>query len=514
MEERKKYRGYLLSILFFFTLVRLLYIGTIPISPDEAYYWSWSQKPAISYFDQPGMVAWVNWLFNHLPGAPNEFTVRLPAVILMFFTGLFSFATYLEFSHKPKPAFFLAVGLNFIPIYFLSGLTMLHDTVLIFFLAGFYYFVLRLINQPALKNWLGLGIFLLASLYSKLNALWVGVGLAGYLVFTRPGRGYLKTPGPWLAGAINLFGFAPVLWWNYKNNFPHLLAIRQLTDSGKITLIKALKHLGEYLGSQFGVYSPLVMLGIILSVLYALKSLKKTQREKIPVLLFLSLPAQIYFLLLCIRSEVFGNWSLVGYFPLILLFCYFCFEEKKPLLTKKYYHLAIGLSALLCLGLAVEAKYRFARALSWELKEKFHLERPLDWRLDQELEGWNELVQAVEKHRKPDEALSSRRYQIASVLQFYLAEHPEVVVISAGHKKSQFNLWHHPRELAGKNVLYVDAKPMPHQVKKRFSRVIDLEAPLKIYRQGKLIKVFYLQRGINYHPKNPRIDKLNRKSLK
>jgi len=41
------------------TLIRFILIDIIPLGDAEAYYYSWSLHPAFSYFDHPGMVAWM-----------------------------------------------------------------------------------------------------------------------------------------------------------------------------------------------------------------------------------------------------------------------------------------------------------------------------------------------------------------------------------------------------------------------------------------------------------------------
>ncbi len=41
-----------------FPLLRLLLAVTTPLLPQEAYYWSWSLHPALSYFDHPPLVSW------------------------------------------------------------------------------------------------------------------------------------------------------------------------------------------------------------------------------------------------------------------------------------------------------------------------------------------------------------------------------------------------------------------------------------------------------------------------
>ena len=38
---------------------RILVAATVGLSPDEAYYWTWSQELAAGYHDHPPAVAWL-----------------------------------------------------------------------------------------------------------------------------------------------------------------------------------------------------------------------------------------------------------------------------------------------------------------------------------------------------------------------------------------------------------------------------------------------------------------------
>ena len=73
-------------------LVRVLVSAVFPLSSDEAYHWEWSRHPAAGYYDHPGMTAYVIWLSTHLFGRSTEFTVRLPALVLLTATAVVCYA--------------------------------------------------------------------------------------------------------------------------------------------------------------------------------------------------------------------------------------------------------------------------------------------------------------------------------------------------------------------------------------------------------------------------------------
>ena len=63
------------------TFFRLLVIGKIGITVDEAHYWVYSKFLDLSYYDHPPMIGYIIKLFTDIFGT-NEFAVRLPSVII------------------------------------------------------------------------------------------------------------------------------------------------------------------------------------------------------------------------------------------------------------------------------------------------------------------------------------------------------------------------------------------------------------------------------------------------
>lgn len=76
----------ILRIWWISLIFKLVLAAIIPLCPDEAYYWVWSKHLQLSYYDHPGMIAWlfkVGSLFEFLGNG-----VRWPIVILGHLTVL------------------------------------------------------------------------------------------------------------------------------------------------------------------------------------------------------------------------------------------------------------------------------------------------------------------------------------------------------------------------------------------------------------------------------------------
>src|SRR5262245_15573697 len=67
------------------TILRGIFITTIELRVDEAYYWTWSKEDVISYLDHPPMIAWLIRLSTSVLGDTN-FGVRFPGLLAMSLT--------------------------------------------------------------------------------------------------------------------------------------------------------------------------------------------------------------------------------------------------------------------------------------------------------------------------------------------------------------------------------------------------------------------------------------------
>ena len=156
-----------IGILF---VLKLIYLFFIPITPQEAYYWYYSQNPDLSYFDHPPMAAYSIWLGTNLFG-DNIFGVKFMAVIWYMLTNLLLYKTVSRFvehflteRNKYSLAFLTIILYNLTLFAHIYSITIVPDTPLIFFwLLVIYAVQERIITDN--KNWwllagaaLGLGL--------------------------------------------------------------------------------------------------------------------------------------------------------------------------------------------------------------------------------------------------------------------------------------------------------------------------------------------------------------------
>ncbi len=80
MASTSRQRLLALGVLLLGAAVQLGVSSRWDLLADEAYYAVWAAHPALGYFDQPPLVAWVLWVVRNGPGDIDLF-VRLPAVL-------------------------------------------------------------------------------------------------------------------------------------------------------------------------------------------------------------------------------------------------------------------------------------------------------------------------------------------------------------------------------------------------------------------------------------------------
>ncbi len=156
-DAEEKSRAVALGLVLYAVALRLLYMGSVELLPEETYYWNYSRHLDIGYLDHPPMVAWLIRLGTGVFGQ-TEFGVRAGAlccaVVASFFTyrltrNLFGDAAAVR-------ALLLAQAL---PYFFLSGFLITPDA-------------------PLTAAWAALLYFLERSLIADRAAAWWGVGLA------------------------------------------------------------------------------------------------------------------------------------------------------------------------------------------------------------------------------------------------------------------------------------------------------------------------------------------------
>lgn len=191
----------------------------VGIHPDEAYYWVWSERLQWGYLDHPPMVAWAIRLFTSIFGDSGA-VIRMPSVSAWWIAMLVVYLIARDYYRAHSSAGVLAV-LVFAsaPIFQIGFHTVTPDAPLLLFTALAYYFVYRAVVYKHPYLWLAAGIATGLALLSKYTAVLLPLAIFLALIFNDDGRQKLKTLWPWVAMAMAIIIFLPVVVWNYNHDW-------------------------------------------------------------------------------------------------------------------------------------------------------------------------------------------------------------------------------------------------------------------------------------------------------
>ena len=229
--------------------------------PDEAYYWLWSKKMSLSYFDHPPLVSWAQALLSSF--FDNKYFVirALPLFSLgIVLTTLMVWQKYIsikyDFGARLKNiVLFLAFPINAI---FFSISFPDYMLITLLFLSSFCTFIF--FHRNKIHFWyLAVLLFSLA-LLTKYNAVLFGLGFFIYILYYKK---EIKSPsyGHIVASIFIIFLIqTPVLFWNLENDFASVsFHLSERLDNGK-DLTKILKNTLSFLLGVFIAFSPIFIL--------------------------------------------------------------------------------------------------------------------------------------------------------------------------------------------------------------------------------------------------------------
>ena len=206
------------------TAIRLALLSATQLSPDEAYYWMWSQRPALSYFSKGPGVAFFIRSSTAIFG-DNEFGVRFWSPLLAAGTSLLLYY-FAQRLFSATAGFWTVVALNVTPIFNLGSLVMTIDPLSIFFwVAAFYTFWLALERTPRFSWWwpftgLLIGLGFLCKFTNALELISIVLVL---LLVPRLRREFVR-PNLYLLLFVFALCTLPPIVWNSATRLDHARA--------------------------------------------------------------------------------------------------------------------------------------------------------------------------------------------------------------------------------------------------------------------------------------------------
>lgn len=435
------------------TAFRLWYVNYVELVPDEAYFWAWSKHFALSYRDKGPLVAWTIALGTNLFG-DTVFGVRFFAVLLSAGTAfqLFRLAQRL---YDDRTALWCLVLAAVIPMFAVGSILMTIDPLSLFFWAWGTNLAWSAYETGRMRYWallgLAVGIGFLAKFVNAVQLL----GVVLFLGWSKPHRRYLfsrQSLAMLVAFAVSSF---PVFWWNVQTGWLHFSALRERGGLEHSFGIHPWEFV-QYLGGILVAVSPPIMAGMFVAAVGLWRS--QGDAARVQHLLSQFLPVQVMYLVLGLNNRGEPNWispSLVTGIVMLVVFW-------RPLIARST---AWRCAAGFALGLTLVATVFLHTIVFLRLPLKYD---PLN-----RAEGWSDFARHVEQARQQSHAdlLIGNNRVPASMMQFYLPDHPTTYVRPEAYGKSQFTLWPNYTVTHGTTALYVTlGRPkLPAAVMQSFS---------------------------------------------
>ena len=483
-------------------LVRLALATTIPLFPDEAYYWDWSRHLAAGYFDHPPAIALLiragTALFGNTP-----LGVRAGAVLAGIVTTVATMVIAVRLDAAPvghgdvdvreseyDGAARAALLMLVIPGALIGFVLATPDAALLAAAALTLASLERVVASPpgsraALGWWCAAGLTLGIAFCSKYTAVLLPLGVLIAMVSRRDLRHRLAEPGPYVGTLISLIVFAPNLVWNSRHEW--ISFTFQLHHGLGQTHGTLLGREFALVGGQLALVSPVIAGVAVIAVARSLRAMSDARRYLLAVI---ATTVIAFFALSALRRPVEPNWpvlALVAALPLLA-------TMHSVGGMRKWFNGGVLLAAALTLLVAVQAVSRV-----------FHVAPRRD--PISRAHGWSDLAHAVSNARSRAAGcrviwMAADRYQDAAELAFTLPGRPGVFALNLGGRPNQYDLWPSLYSVASSTdcaLIVVDDGPAGERVVRNFgaeSAAIAGDALLKWNGEVVGRRSVWLVRGI------------------
>lgn len=469
----------------------------VPPAPDECYYWEWSRRPALGYYDQGPMIAWLIWLGRALAG-DTPLGLRLPSIVAAALSNVLVYAIARRMA-GPGAGRLAVLMLSATPLAMAGGFMATYDVPLALCWLGCIWFSLLAVEGGQRRHWAALGVCFGLGMLSKHTMALYPLCLLGALASWRPGRSWLTRPEPYLALALGLAVYAPNLAWQHGHGWATVRHLAHL--SGAVSDSTAVRRIGDLLGSQAGVLTPLLFLGMLWASTRATGKGRAVGGFAWPLVAAASWPVLAFFILMAARSKVQANWPLCAW--LSLAPAYAALVVRSGGRARGFAATAVTVAALLSLLIALPRQ-----------RVQAGIRIPWKWDQTRKMQGGPQIAAAVQAVRR-EMARGGRRvavagttYDAAARLAFYLPYQPRTVCLFLGTRINAYTDWNAEGGLTpGSDAVVLDGLPAwdPNHPKLQrvFRRVEMVRKPILVMYEGVYpdpVDTLYIYKCYGYRP--------------
>lgn len=211
-------------VLFFLILLfRAFFSWKVPLIDDEAYHWSWTHNIMLSYYDHPGMIAWLETLSLGIFG-PTYWGVRFPSFLCFELTVFVSYRLAKDLFGEVA-SLVTGIMLLFSPLWGFGGYVASPETpFMLCFVLSVWIFWQGVRPDHSrwsiAKTWIWLGLTMGLGLNSKFIIALLAPGFGLHLLLSQEHRKTLLTRWPWLGALLATVISTPIFLWNLQYDWP------------------------------------------------------------------------------------------------------------------------------------------------------------------------------------------------------------------------------------------------------------------------------------------------------
>ena len=443
----KEHKTFLYFIIFV-AVIRLLLASQVGLGVDEAHYVLYGKYLALSYFDHPPLVGWVEYVFTSIFG-DGEFGARVPAILIGFFVSIFIYKLIYDINKSQKEAFIAVLALHASFLFNALFIMLMPDTLLFLLVLPIIFIVIKLEKTNTLSMWISLGILLGLAGLSKYTAVLFVVPIVLYFIIKKRYK-LFYTPKIIPAVLIALFIISPVIIWNIQNDWisftyqsQHVVGAKSINWDGFLTSI----------GAQFGAYNPFL---VPLAYFGLFKSLK-SKNDTIFLTALFGLTLISFFTYASLYKTALPHWSALFYMLFIPLGVYYMQEYKR------YVKFAIGFGLILSTIAYGELAFKFIPQKDYQS-------------LHRDIYGWDEILKkANDKIKDPNkQAIAVTNWTLASRAIYYNRNYKSKIFL-IDNRYDQFDIWQKDNPI-GKDIIVINTHFFKKDIAKfmRCDEVIQL----------------------------------------
>jgi len=435
-----------LILLFAVSLFNIIYNFYIPIHPDEAYYWYWSQRLELGYFDHPPMIAYLIRLATLF--SDHVLFIRLVAVLSVVISSIFIYLLTKKISDEKTALIASTIYLS-LPVIQASYSIATPDSPLLIFWSGAVYFAYLALFEKKVKFIYLTGLFLGLALVSKLTAILL-IGMIGLFILLKK-RELLFSLHTWAAFALTFLLFGGVLYWNSQHEW--ISFTFQYTHGSSKDFAVSMKYLQEYLLGLVFLITPLFF---ILSCYILAKKGASGYSDAEKYLLFITFFIVLFFGYKALYKKMELNW----YAPLLITLIPFISVYIRRYNLKKLFVSSLVLSVIL----SVVIKFPDS-LLPKNANPKNHFA------------GYEEAAEKFKEYiKEKDGVLCSDYYSTTSILNYFLPEYKGTVSSILSTRPNMYTIWEKEKDAKLKSCLaFIERDEIKSSIKERCEKIENIE---------------------------------------